>query len=239
MAQKRKEKRKMSTKNRIFSSKFCVSEENGKYGVNDKDGSVVLYPVYDSICELDCFDFIIEQDGKFGYASFNQKNEMELLLPLYDVIIKKEHGLYLLKRGESKECRQHLWYDLKSHTLHPNIMHIHSFKEYDAFISTKKSEQGKPQFLKKWGEGLYLEIPFEESIDILFEIPCGKLTFFIMLEEVENEEYEHSFLIVKEDGYYTFSASKRNREELYKMLPKLVEDLKCNSNVIWLLPEQK
>ncbi len=229
----------MSTKNRIFSPRFCVSEANGKYGVNDSDGSVVLYPVYDSICELDSFDFIMEQDGRFGYASYDQKNEIELLLPLYDVIIKKEHGLCLLKRGESKECRQHLWYDLKSHTLHPNIMHIHSFKEYDAFISTKKPCQGKPQFLKKWGEGLYLEIPFEESIDILFEIPCGKLTFFIMLEEVENEEYEHSFLIVKENGQYTFSASKRNREELYKMLPKLVEDLKCNSNVIWILPEQK
>ena len=234
--EKRKEKRKMSTKNRIFSSSLCLTEYDGKYGISTSEGRVLLYPVYDSIWELDDFDFIIEQDGKFGYASFNEENEIELLLPLYDVIIKKEHGLSLIKRGEGE---QYLWYDLKSHTLHPNIKWLRGFKEYDVFISTKKCDNGKPQFLKKWGENTYLEIPFDVNIDILYEIPCDKLNMFIMLEEIEDAEYEYSFLIVKENGYYTFSAPKKSKEELYKILPRLQEDLKCNPNIVWLLPEQK
>ena len=49
----------MSTKNRIFSNRFFLTEYEGKYGLSDKNG-VILYSAYDSICELDSFDFIIE-----------------------------------------------------------------------------------------------------------------------------------------------------------------------------------
>lgn len=231
----------MSTKNKIFSSDFCLTESNGKYGIETKEGKTVLYPVYDSICELDELDFIIEKDGKLGYASFNEENEIELLLPLYDAIIKKRHGLSLIKRGEenehlkSPEGRVYLWYDLKSHTLHPNLRCLRSFKEYDAFISTKKCDYGKPQLLKKWGENKYLEMQFDTNIDILYEIPTKNFNVFIMLEETESSDYEYSFLIVKENGHYTFSAPKKSIEELYKILPILLEDLKCNQNVLWLL----
>lgn len=151
----------MNTKNRIFSKEFCLTEQEGKYGTNDKNGKTILYPVYDSIWELDSFDFIIEQDGKFGYADFNEQNETELLLPLYDVIIKKEHGLSLIKRGELDEeiktvCgEQRLWYDTKSHTLHPNMMHIRSFKEHDLFISTKNVTTKSPHSLKN-GEKIHI-----------------------------------------------------------------------------------
>ena len=98
----------MSTKNRNFSNKFSLVENEGKYGLNNGK-NVVLYPVYDSICEFDNFDFIIEQDGKFGYADYNEQCERELLLPLYDVIIKKEHGLSLMKRTE--QGNEYYWYD--------------------------------------------------------------------------------------------------------------------------------
>ena len=62
-----------------------------------------MYPAYDSILELDNYDFIIEQNGKFGYAYFNEKVEIELILPLYDAIITKEYGLSLIKRQETGE----------------------------------------------------------------------------------------------------------------------------------------
>ena len=42
----------MSTKNRAFSNKFSLVECEGKYGLNNEN-NVVLYPVYNSICELD------------------------------------------------------------------------------------------------------------------------------------------------------------------------------------------
>ena len=226
----------MSTKNRNFSNKFSLVEYEGKYGLNNEN-NVVLYPVYDSICELDNFDFIIEQDGKFGYADYNEQGEIELLLPLYDVIIKKEHGLSLMKRTE--QGKEYFWYDIKNHTLHPNMMHIRSFREYDLFVSTKKCDHKKPPFLKKWGENIYLEIPFDANVDILYEIPCGSLLFFVAIEELDNEQYECCFLIVKNDGHYTFTASKNNLEELYKTIPALLEDIKCNSKIVWLLPRQK
>ena len=226
----------MSTKNRAFSNKFSLVECEGKYGLNN-GSDVVLYPVYDSICELDNFDFIIEQDGKFGYADFNENGEIELLLPLYDVIIKKEHGLSLAKRTE--QGNKYYWYDTKNHTLHPNMMYIRSFREYDLFVSTKKCDYKKPPFLKKWGENTYLEIPFDISVDILYEIPCGSFSVFVVIEERDNEQYEYCFLIAKTDGYYTFTASKNNLEELYKTIPALMEDIKCNSKIVWLLPKQK
>ena len=236
----------MNTKNRIFSNDFNVTENDGKYGLNDKNGKTILYPAYDSIWELDSFDFIIEQDGKFGYVDFNEQNEIELLLPLYDVIIKKEHGLSLIKRGELDEeiktvyGEQRFWYDTKSHTLHPNMTHIRSFKEHDLFISTKKCDYGKAPFLKKWGENIYLEIPYDVSIDILYEIPCGSFSLFVVVEECENDAYEYCFLIAKKDGNYTFTASQKSIEELYKTLPSLTEELKCSlKNTIWLLPKQK
>ncbi len=228
----------MSTKNRIFSNGFYVTEYEGKYGLNDKNGKTIVHPVYDSIWELDSFNFIIEQDKKFGYLDFNEQNETELLLPLYDVIIKKEHGLSLAKRTEQEN--EHFWYDTKVHTLHSNMMQIRSFREYDLFVSTKKSDYGKPPYLKKWGENIYLEIPFDVNVDILYEIPCGSLSFFVVIEELDNEQYEYCFLIAKNDGRYTFTTSKKSIEELYKTLPRLMEELKCNlMNTIWLLPKQK
>lgn len=227
----------MSTKNRIFSNKFSLVEYEGRYGLNNGE-NIVLYPVYDSICELDDLDFIIEQDGKFGYVDFNEQDEIVLLLPLYDVIIKKEHGLYLIRRTE--EGQMYFWYDTKNHTLHPNMMHIRSFKEYDSFASTKKCDCKKPPFLKKWGDNICLEIPFDINADILYEIPCGSFSLFVVVEECENNEYEYCFLIAKNDGYYTFTASKSNLEELYNTLPALMEDIKCcNSKIIRLLPKQK
>jgi hypothetical protein len=226
----------MSVKSRVFSNKFSLVECEGKYGLNNGN-NVVLYPVYDSICELDDFDFIIEQDGKFGYADFNKNGERELILPLYDVIIKKEHGLSLAKRTE--ERNQYFWYDTKAHTLHSNIMHIRSFGEYDLFVSTKKCDYKKPPFLKKWGENTYLEIPYDANIDILCEIPCGTLSFFVVIEECDNEQYGYCFLIAKNDGHYTFTTPKNNLEELYKTIPALMEDIKCNSKIVWLLPRQK
>lgn len=228
----------MSIKNRIFSNDFNVTENDGKYGLNDKNGKTILYPVYDSIWELDNLDFIIEQKGKFGYADFNGQNEIELLLPFYDVITKKEHGLSLTKRTE--QGNEYFWYDTKGHTLHPNMMHIRSFKEYDLFISTKKCDYGKSPFLKKWGEITYLEIPYNVSADILYEIPCGSFSLFVVIEERENDEYEYCFLIVKNDGKYTFTASKKSIEELYRIFPNLTEELKCSlKNTVWLLPRQK
>lgn len=235
----------MSTKNRIFSKEFCLTEYEGKLGINDKNGKTILYPVYDSIWELDSFDFIIEEYGKFGYADFNEHGEIELLLPVYDVIIKKEHGLSLIKRGELDEDikiasgEQHFWYDTKFHTLHPNMMHIRSFREYDLFVSTKKCDYKKPPFLKKWGENIYLEIPYDVNVDILYEIPCGSFSLFVVVEECENDEYEYCFLIAKKDGQYTFTISKNNLEELYKTIPTLMEGIKCNSKTVWLLPRQK
>ncbi|MBQ7761621.1 MAG: hypothetical protein IJ400_06160 [Clostridia bacterium] len=227
----------MSTKNRIFSNKFSLVEHKGKFGLNNGK-NVVLYPVYDSIWELDSFDFIIEQSGKFGYAEFDEQNETELLLPLYDVIIKKEHGLSLAKRTEQEN--EYFWYDTKSHTLHSNTMYIRSFREYDLFVSTKKCDYKKPPFLKKWGESIYLEIPYDVNVDILYEIPCGSFSLFVVLEERENDEYEYCLLIVKTDGRYTFTTSKKSVEKLYKTLPSLTEELKCSlKNTIWLLPRQK
>ena len=105
----------MSTKNRTFSNEFKVTEYEGKYGLNRKEG-VILYPVYDSIWELDDFDFVIEQNGQFGYAYFGESGEIELLLPLYDAIIKKEDGLSLVRRGENGNV--YFWYDIKKHALH-------------------------------------------------------------------------------------------------------------------------
>ena len=227
----------MSTKNRIFSNKFSLVEYEGKYGLNDGN-DVVLYPVYDSIWELDNFDFIIEQDGKFGYADYNEQGERELLFPLYDVIIKKEHGLSLAKRTE--QGNEYYWYDTKNHTLHSNMMYVRSFREHDLFVSTKKCDYKKPPFLKKWGENIYLEIPYDVNVDILYEIPCGSFSLFVVVEECENDAYEYCFLIAKKDGNYTFTASKKSIEELYKTLPSLTEEIKCSlKNTIWLLPKQK
>ncbi|MBQ7353185.1 MAG: hypothetical protein IJW54_04180 [Clostridia bacterium] len=227
----------MSTKNRIFSNNFNTTEYDGKYGLNDKSGKTILHPVYDSIWELDSFDFIIEQDGKFGYADFNEQGEIELLLPIYDVIIKKEHGIFLTERTE--QGNKYFWYDTKAHTLHSNMMYIRSFREYDLFVSTKKCDYKKPPFLKKWGESIYLEIPYDVSVDILYEIPCGSFSLFVVVEECKNDEYEYCLLIVKTDGQYTFTAPKNNLEELYKTIPTLMEDIKCNSKTVWLLPRQK
>lgn len=224
---------KMSTKNRNFSKGFYLTEHGGKFGLNNQNG-VVLYSVYDSIWELDNLDFIIEQDGKLGYASYasQEQNEIELLLPLYDDIIKKEHGLCLTKRTE--QGKKHCWYDTKSYTLHSSILHIRSFRNYDAFVSTKKGNYAKQPFLKKWGEETYIEIPFDSNADILNEIPCGKITFFVLVEESKDDKYKYSFLIIENDERYTFSATKENIEELYEILPILIKDLKCNTKILWI-----
>ena len=223
----------MSTKERVFSQKFKLTEHKGKYGIIDINENVILYPVYDSICELDSYDFIVEQNGKLGYAYFNEQGDKELLLPLYDVIIKKKHGLSLERR--SKDTKEYFWYDTKSHTLYSGTRHIRSFKEHDLLISTRQCDYLKPPYLKKWGQDALIKIPSNISLDILYEIPFGEFSAFVAIEECENNEYKYCFLIVKKDGYFTISSLKENIEDLYKIM----EDIKCNSNIIWLLPKQK
>lgn len=223
----------MSTKNRLFSKKFSLTEHGGKYGIV-KEEKTILHPVYDSIWEMDNDDFIIEQNGKFGYAHFNTQGERELILPCYDVIIKKKHGLSLYRREKE---RQYFWYDTNSYTLFKSFMHIKSFKNYDLFVSTKKCYKGKMPFLKKWGENKIIEIPFDTSADILYDIDCGEYTYFLMIEEAEGE-YEYSFLIVKENSDYTFSVTKKSVLELYEILPNIMEDVKCNKSIVWNIAKQ-
>ena len=226
--------------NKIFSKRFTLTRYNGQYGINEGERTV-LHTVYDSITELDNYDFITEQNGKLGYAHFNSKNDIELILPLYDAIIKKEHGIMLIKRenGEVGDKRYYSWYDFKNCILSKNIMHIRTFRDYDLFVSTRKCETYKLPFLKKWGEEAYVEIPYDVSADVLFDIPFSKHTLFLMVEEAEQNEYEYSFIIVNQSSEYTFSKVKKSKEMLFDMLPRILEDIECNQNVLWFLPRLK
>ncbi len=218
--------------NRILSKIFTLTEHDNKYGINRAGNTPLLYPVYDSIWELDNYDFIIEQNGKFGYAylndDLNDDAEIELILPLYDAIIKEEHGLSLIKRVESEYERQkqYSWYDTKSRALSNNLMRIKALGAYDLFVSTKKCDKNKPPILKKWGKDISISIPYGE--DILYELAEDGYTHFVAIKEIDGVEYEYALITVAEDGEYTVSVSKQSIEELYKHLPNLMEDAKCS-----------
>lgn len=217
----------MGTNKKTFSNRFTLTEYSGKYGIKE-DGKTVLYPIYDSISELDNRDFILEQNGKLGYAYFNEKNEIEFILSLYDVIIKEAHGVSLIQRESSKDSIQgrYFWCDTKSNGFYKNLMHIKSFIEYDLFASTKRCDKNKAPILKKWGEDKLIYIPGNESADIICEIPFGKITCFIMIEQTQEETYEYTLLSINESLDVTQSAKRKSKEEIFNLLPDFLKEQK-------------
>ena len=68
---------------RIYDEKdqYIIVEENGKFGIEDKSGHLLLPLEYDRIivaCEIkDGIGFILCKSGKFGYIEFGKREHLE------------------------------------------------------------------------------------------------------------------------------------------------------------------
>lgn len=191
---------------------YVIVEENGKFGIEDKSGHLLLPLEYDRIiaaCGIkDGIGFILCENGKFGYIEFGKREHVEeyengvvlgdpngcalAFLPcLYDWIEAKRNGLAIY--SESEEDIKDLWYDYKSRTLHRQVRYQKNLGDFDVLIDFSHGPC-IPE-IKKAGVDEWVRFPKDCGIDIL--------------EEVHTDLYGVTFVLCAE---WTTEAEEKIRE---------------------------
>ena len=187
---------------------YVIVEENGKFGIEDKSGHLLLPLEYDRIIVAygikDGIGFILCKNGKFGYVEFGKREHLEeyengvvlgdpngcalAFLPcLYDWMEAKRNGLAIYSEGE-KDIKD-LWYDYKSRTLYRQVRYRKNLGEFDELIDF--SHGSCIPEIKKAGVDEWVRFPKNCGIDILEEVHTDLygVTFVLCAEwTAETEE---------------------------------------------------
>jgi len=187
---------------------YIIVEENGKFGIEDKSGHLLLPIEYDRIiaaCGIkDGIGFILCENGKFGYIEFSKREHVEkyengvvlgdpngcalAFLPcLYDWMEAKRNGLAIY--SEREEDIKDLWYDYKSRTLYRQVRYRKNLGEFDELIDF--SHGSCIPEIKKAGVDEWVRFPKDCGIDILEEVHTDLygVTFVLCAEwTTETEE---------------------------------------------------
>lgn len=236
---------------------YVIVEENGKFGIEDKNGHVLMPFRYDNIyvanTSRDAVGFVLCQEGKFGYIEFGGRERLDedeygvvlgdpngcalTFLPcMYDRIETTCNGLVLYQNTADGERR--MWYDYESRTLHRDLYWIHNFGPFDTFLI--EGHTSCMPTLKKAGEDEWVKFPRDSGADPWQEIPLDTVGVrcILCMEEISstNEEdegvidgYEYFFLLLYKDGWMPTPA-KRNLAELYADLPAIIEGINNRKN---------
>ena len=186
---------------------YVIVEENGKFGIEDKSGHLLLPLEYDRIiaaCGIkDGIGFILCENGKFGYIEFGKREHLEeyengvvlgdlngcalAFLPcLYDWIEAKRNGLAIYSEGE--EGIKDLWYDYKSRTLYRQVRYQKNLGDFDVLIDFSHG-QCIPE-IKKAGVDEWVKFPKDCGIDILERVHTDiyGVTFVLCSEWITETE---------------------------------------------------
>ena len=163
---------------------YIIVEENGKFGIEDKSGHLLLPLEYERIIVAygikDGIGFILCKNGKFGYIEFGKREHLEeyengvvlgdpngcalAFLPcIYDWIDSKRNGLAIY--SEREEDIKDLWYDYKSRTLYRQVRYQDNLGEFDVLIDFSHGPC-IPE-IKKAGVDEWVRFPKNCGIDIL------------------------------------------------------------------------
>ena len=219
--------------------------KNGElFGLTDSEGEVLLPCEYDSIF-YEGGGFIITKNSKSGYIRFHEeipphdKDETvfgypekyaKLYLPcVYDRIQPTRNGLVLYSMtSEAYSSEKRAWLDYKSEKLYENLYFMRNLGDFDEFLDTNR--EAEMQHLKRAGEDYCVYIPFDLSVNILYEIPLYNdgAHYFVCSEELPEEEakrkgygYEYFFMIVLL-GSYTFTEPKTDLKEIFNDFPRII-----------------
>ena len=186
---------------------YVIVEENGKFGIEDKSGHLLLPLEYDRIiaaCGIkDGIGFILCEDGKFGYIEFGKREHVEeyengvvlgdpngcalAFLPcLYDWIEAKRNGLAIYSEGE--EDIKDLWYDYKSRTLYRQVRYQKNLGDFDILIDFSHGPC-IPE-IKKAGVDEWVRFPKNCGIDVLERVHTDLygVTFVLCAEWITETE---------------------------------------------------
>lgn len=186
---------------------YVIVEENGKFGIEDKSGHLLLPLEYDRIIVApgirDVIGFILCKNGKFGYIEFGKREHLEeyengvvlgdpngcalAFLPcLYDWIEAKRNGLaiYSEREGDIKD----LWYDYKSRTLYRQVWYQKNLGDFDVLIDFSHGPC-IPE-IKKAGVDEWVKFPKDCGIDILERVHTDLygVTFVLCSEWITETE---------------------------------------------------
>jgi len=185
-----------------------IVKDNGKFGIEDKNGYLLLPIEYDNIFVpngiREGIGFILCKNGKFGYIEFvartcfeeyeyglifdNQEGVASAFLPcIYDWIEGKTNGLAI--SSESEGNITDLWYDYKSHSLYRQVRWVHNFGDFDALLDFSHGPC-IPE-LKRAGADEWVRFPNNRDIDFIEHIPTDMVgvTCIVCFERItENEE---------------------------------------------------
>ncbi len=184
-----------------------IVEENGKFGIEDKSGYLLLPLEYDRIIVTpgirDVIGFILYKNGKFGYVEFpmaKRLNEYEYgsaveepngcalaFLPcMYDWIEAEQNGLAIY--SEYKEGIKDLWYDYKSRTLYRQVRYQKNLGDFDVLIDFSHGPC-IPE-IKKAGVDEWVRFPKDCGVDISGEVRTDLygVTFVLCSEWVAETE---------------------------------------------------
>ena len=191
---------------------YVIVEENGKFGIEDKSGHLLLPLEYDRIiaaCGIkDGIGFILCENGKFGYIEFGKREHVEeyengvvlgdpngcalAFLPcIYDWIEAKRNGLAIY--SEREEDIKDLWYDYKSRTLYRQVRYQNNLGDFDVLIDFSHGPC-IPE-IKKAGVDEWVRFPQNCGIDIL--------------ERVHTDLYGVTFVLCSE---WTTETEEKMRE---------------------------
>lgn len=184
-----------------------IVEENGKFGIEDKSGHLLLPLEYDRIVVAseirDGIGFILCKSGRFGYVEFGKREHLEeyehgvvlgdpngcalAFLPcIYDRIEAERNGLAIY--SEREEDIKDLWYDYKSCTLYRQVRYQANMGDFDVLIDFSRGPC-IPE-IKKAGVDEWVRFPKGCGIDILERVRTDLygVTFVLCAEWITETE---------------------------------------------------
>ena len=225
-----------------------IAEENGMFGIEDKNGHLLFPFEYDRITSVngisDSIGFLLCKNGKFGYVELGNCERLEeyengvilgdpngcalAFLPcIYDWIDAKRNGLAIYSSLEKDV--QDLWYDYKSRTLYRQMRYQENLGDFDVLIDF--SHGACIPEIKKAGADEWVRFPKACGIDVLGEIPTDiyGVTFALCAEwitdpddESSDDFLEYSFLLLYKNGW-TVTRAVRTLAELYAQIPAITQ----------------
>ena len=216
-------------------------EEDGKFGIQDKSGHLLLPMEYDGITAN--HGYLLCQKGKFVYVEFASSEYTDdnpdgavwgdpngcalAYLPcMYDRVEEQCNGMVVFRQEEAWDTES--WFDFKSRTLYRDILWLDNFVDFDSFL-VKNADGDRVSALKKAGEDAWVVFSEDRRVHFWREIPLGTVGVRCVLcaEEFEYSDgvvQEYFFLLLYKNGWMTTPA-RDSLPDLYADLPAITENL--------------